>query len=255
MIACGGDGTVHAVLQGLVGTETALGVIPLGTANALASNLGLVGPARRRGAEKPLASVPVRIPVGRIHYQSARRQLPPRATFLLLRASGRMPLLMSRLDSRLKQRFGYALYLVEAARIWATHNFPLFYTGSSSPMDLPSASLPLELFAVPCPRSGSSAAVTGARRDPAQRLAPSHRLRNAQPTRLFQIPHWRACRSPQVHPRDRALRIRPCGMPRPQRLAGNPLRRSRWRSPRSLPVRLEVVPHAVNLLIPPGVEA
>ena len=35
------DGTVHEVLQALVGTEIALGVIPLGTANALASDLGL----------------------------------------------------------------------------------------------------------------------------------------------------------------------------------------------------------------------
>jgi diacylglycerol kinase family enzyme len=41
IIACGGDGTVHEVLQAVVGTEIALGVIPLGTANALASDLGL----------------------------------------------------------------------------------------------------------------------------------------------------------------------------------------------------------------------
>ncbi len=30
VFACGGDGTVHDVLQGLVGTQAALGVIPLG---------------------------------------------------------------------------------------------------------------------------------------------------------------------------------------------------------------------------------
>jgi diacylglycerol kinase family enzyme len=41
VIACGGDGTVHEVLQSLVGTTVALGVVPLGTANALAANLGL----------------------------------------------------------------------------------------------------------------------------------------------------------------------------------------------------------------------
>ena len=32
VIACGGDGTVHEVLQSLVGTTVALGVVPLGTA-------------------------------------------------------------------------------------------------------------------------------------------------------------------------------------------------------------------------------
>ena len=41
IIACGGDGTVHEILQSLVGTDVALGVVPLGTANALATNLGL----------------------------------------------------------------------------------------------------------------------------------------------------------------------------------------------------------------------
>src|SRR5580704_12358563 len=37
ILACGGDGTVHEVLQSIVGTGVALGVIPLGTANALAA--------------------------------------------------------------------------------------------------------------------------------------------------------------------------------------------------------------------------
>src|SRR5439155_26122988 len=39
ILACGGDGTVNDVLQGTVGTDAALGVIPLGTANALAHEL------------------------------------------------------------------------------------------------------------------------------------------------------------------------------------------------------------------------
>jgi diacylglycerol kinase family enzyme len=33
---------------------------------------------------------------------------------------------MSRLDARLKRRFGYVMYLVEGLRVWATHSFPLF---------------------------------------------------------------------------------------------------------------------------------
>src|SRR5215831_10451544 len=41
VFACGGDGTIHDVLQGLAGSQTALGVLPMGTANALAHDLGL----------------------------------------------------------------------------------------------------------------------------------------------------------------------------------------------------------------------
>ena len=50
ILACGGDGTVHDVLQGMVGSDAALGVIPLGTANALAHDLRIPFPPWRRRA-------------------------------------------------------------------------------------------------------------------------------------------------------------------------------------------------------------
>src|SRR5439155_18018150 len=39
IVACGGDGTIHDVLQGLAGKDAALGIIPLGAANAIAHDL------------------------------------------------------------------------------------------------------------------------------------------------------------------------------------------------------------------------
>jgi len=45
VVVCGGDGTVFDALQTVAGTTIALGVVPFGTANILAQNLQLRGPA------------------------------------------------------------------------------------------------------------------------------------------------------------------------------------------------------------------
>ncbi|MGH9605481.1 MAG: diacylglycerol/lipid kinase family protein [Terracidiphilus sp.] len=124
VIACGGDGTVHEILQALVGTEVALGVIPLGTANALAADLGLIGPPDK-AIRKLLLALPSRIPVGRIHFAGAGGKTDSRY-FLVAAGMGADALLMSRIDGGLKRRFGYIVYLIEAFRIWATDSFPLF---------------------------------------------------------------------------------------------------------------------------------
>jgi YegS/Rv2252/BmrU family lipid kinase len=124
ILACGGDGTVHEILQAMVGAEVALGVIPFGTANALASDLGLVA-SPAKVASRLLRAEEVRVPVGRIHYRGSDGS--QRSRFFLVAAGiGADALLMTRLDARLKRKLGYILYLVEAFRIWATNPFPLF---------------------------------------------------------------------------------------------------------------------------------
>jgi len=124
VLVAGGDGTVHEILQSLVGTPVALGVVPMGTANALASNLGLPRSASK-AIRKLLQARPVRVPVGRITFHAEDGSEQSRY-FTVAAGVGADALLMARMDPALKRRFGYFLYLVEAFRIWASHPFPLF---------------------------------------------------------------------------------------------------------------------------------
>ncbi|MFC5863168.1 diacylglycerol/lipid kinase family protein [Acidicapsa dinghuensis] len=124
VLACGGDGTVNEVLQGMIGSDAALGVLPLGTANALASDLGL--PLSLAGAARMLLEAqPKRISIGRIQYRDRGGETQSRY-FTVAAGIGADAQLMYRMDAQLKRRFGYALYAVEALRILATDPFPLF---------------------------------------------------------------------------------------------------------------------------------
>ena len=124
VIACGGDGTVHEALQALVGSDVALGVAPLGTANALAQNLGL-GRSPVNAVRKLLTATPTKVPVGRIFYHD-KTGVERSSYFTVAAGIGADALLMASMDPGLKRRLGYVLYLIEATRIWATNPFPLF---------------------------------------------------------------------------------------------------------------------------------
>ncbi len=124
ILACGGDGTVHETLQGLVGQTAALGVIPMGTANALAANLGIPSSAAK-AAKMLLEATPMPVSVGRVFYRDTEGGERSRY-FIVAAGVGVDAHFFSRLDSSLKQRFGYAAYLIEAFRLMATHTFPMF---------------------------------------------------------------------------------------------------------------------------------
>src|SRR3954447_23763339 len=124
IIVCGGDGTVHQALQAMVGTSATLGVIPMGTANALAADLGLPS-SPEKAAKMLLTAIPMRVSVGRVFYRDGKGSSRSRY-FIVAAGVGADAFFFSRLDPRLKQRLGYTHYLIEVLRLWATHTFPIF---------------------------------------------------------------------------------------------------------------------------------
>jgi diacylglycerol kinase family enzyme len=98
--------------------------VPLGTANALAADLGLSS-SPVQALRMLLNANRERVPVGRIFYHDPAGVEHSRY-FVVAAGIGADAQLMSRLDARLKRRFGYILYAVEGLRVLATHSFPAF---------------------------------------------------------------------------------------------------------------------------------
>jgi diacylglycerol kinase (ATP) len=124
IFAGGGDGTVHDVLQALVGSNAALGIIPLGTANSLAHDLQLpLSPMK--AVQVALTAEPRRIAVGRVEYQDFAGRRATRY-FTVTVGIGVDAHLFYKLDASIKRCFGMAAYCAEATRLWLTHKMETF---------------------------------------------------------------------------------------------------------------------------------
>jgi len=124
IVACGGDGTIHDVLQGLAGKDAALGIVPLGTANAMAHDLRLpLDP--KRAAEALLTAVPRRISVGRIDYRDLNG-LPAFRHFTVAAGVGVDAHLFYQLNRAIKDRTGMLAYYSKAIHLWLTHRMRFF---------------------------------------------------------------------------------------------------------------------------------
>jgi YegS/Rv2252/BmrU family lipid kinase len=101
VVACGGDGTVTACAAGLAGSGTPLAVVPAGTGNLLARNLGL--PLELRGAlGVALAGVNRELDVGVANGRP----------FLVMAGLGLDARMLSSTSEPLKKRLGWVAYAV-----------------------------------------------------------------------------------------------------------------------------------------------
>ncbi|MGZ5005117.1 MAG: diacylglycerol/lipid kinase family protein [Chthoniobacterales bacterium] len=109
IVAAGGDGTVNEVVNGIAGTDAALGLLPLGTMNVFATELGLPASDLKRCWKI--------IQEGHI-----RRVDLPRANtkhFVQLAGVGFDAQVVKETSRALKRNFGPLSYLVSAAQIAA----------------------------------------------------------------------------------------------------------------------------------------
>ena len=119
ILACGGDGTVHDVLQGMVGNHAALGIIPLGTANTLAHDLCL--PLNATAAARAALSAQARrIAVGRVEYTDLAGKQASRY-FTVAAGVGVDAHLFYELNPQVKSRLGMAAYYAKATALWMSH--------------------------------------------------------------------------------------------------------------------------------------
>ena len=124
VLACGGDGTVTAAAAGLTATGIPLAIIPLGTGNLLARNLGLpieLGHALTvalTGGNRPLD---VGVANGRV--------------FLTMAGIGLDAKMLDDASEPVKRRFGWGAYVASALRhLWDRPMRVSLRTDSGSPL-------------------------------------------------------------------------------------------------------------------------
>jgi diacylglycerol kinase family enzyme len=144
VLACGGDGTINEVINGLALSRVPLGILPGGTANILARELRLpLNPVR---AAREFASwTSRRIALGRAQWSperlanaggGGRGKVTPLGCsassqtccryYSSVAGIGYDAQIVYTLSAWLKKNFGVAGYVTEALRQWAKYSFPIF---------------------------------------------------------------------------------------------------------------------------------
>jgi len=135
VFACGGDGTINNIAQVLATTPVAMGILPIGTANVLAHDLGL--PTRIPAAAKAaLGAERRRVALGKITSPDLTGVRKTRY-FVAAAGIGVDAHLFYKLLTGTKQRLGMGAYYAKAWQMWFTYpmtRFRVAYTTSEGAM-------------------------------------------------------------------------------------------------------------------------
>lgn len=246
VFACGGDGTLHDVVQGLVHhPSAAVGVIPLGSANALARHLGLsFDPAE--AVRQQLRFEPRSIPLGRVTCETP--QGPRSRYFAVMAGAGPDGMLVYRMLATGKQRLGRAIYYIRAARLFLGERFAQFgvsaMIGDARPIEREAVSA----MAIRVGDLGGlfSPLVRGASPDDESML-----LTITQPPHHLSLPAWFATSWTRMHrwnPYTQQMRVAAFSCAAASGARVHVQADGEWIG--TTPMHVELVPDALRLLMP-----
>lgn len=109
VLAAGGDGTVRAVAAELAGTEAALGVVPLGTGNLFARNIGLPHHSIEECVLEAMHGAPHRVDTVHLTLERAGGRTEQEIS-LVIAGGGLDAQVMADTRDELKQRAGWLAY-------------------------------------------------------------------------------------------------------------------------------------------------
>jgi diacylglycerol kinase (ATP) len=117
ILAAGGDGTINEIAEGVVFSEVPLGILPAGTANVLANEMGM-GSSLESAALQVTECIPTRISVGRLLCMNGSERS---RIFLLMAGIGLDAKIVYNLNLPLKARIGKLAYYIGGFSLVGRH--------------------------------------------------------------------------------------------------------------------------------------
>jgi diacylglycerol kinase (ATP) len=112
ILVAGGDGTINEAVNGMVGSNVPLGILPAGTANVLANELG-IGKTMERAAESLASCTQERVALGLLSNETTSANgMQQGRHFLLMAGAGLDADIVFGLNARMKEVLGKGAYWI-----------------------------------------------------------------------------------------------------------------------------------------------
>ncbi|HEV3220762.1 MAG TPA: diacylglycerol kinase family protein [Candidatus Acidoferrales bacterium] len=128
VVVCGGDGTLNEAINGMAGSQVPVALLPAGTANILAKELGILWNIPRAAAQL-IRGTPVRIALG---LMTPLAEPGARRYFLSVAGAGADGAVVHALDPAMKLKTGIIAYWMEGAKQLLRYSFPKFRVTDST---------------------------------------------------------------------------------------------------------------------------